>query len=88
MVLGTAGSPEGELGRAPTARPDFPWPAGNGGPIFVRPARRTRERFDHRLYHFRSRSEFEHARVVVVAGESFVALVEGLQNALRAPGRT
>ena len=39
-------------------------------------------RFDHRLYHFRlAFSSFEHAHVVL-GGESFVALAEGLQNAL------
>jgi hypothetical protein len=38
--------------------------------------------FDHRLYHFRlAYSGFEHAHVVL-GGESFVALAEGLQNAL------
>jgi hypothetical protein len=38
--------------------------------------------FEHRLYQFRLRfSGFEHAHVVL-GGESFVALVEGLQNAL------
>ena len=38
--------------------------------------------FDHRLYHFRLvYSGFEHAHVVL-GGESFVALAEGLQNAL------
>ena len=38
-------------------------------------------RFDHRLYHFRlAFSGFEHAHVVL-GGESFVALAEGLQNA-------
>lgn len=37
---------------------------------------------DHRLYHFRlASSGFEHAHVVL-GGESFVALAEGLQNAL------
>ena len=37
---------------------------------------------DHRLYHFRLASAgFEHAHVVL-GGESFVALAEGLQNAL------
>ncbi|MEO8654667.1 MAG: IS21 family transposase [Ramlibacter sp.] len=37
---------------------------------------------DHRLYHFRlAWSGFEHAHVVL-GGESFVALAEGLQNAL------
>ena len=40
------------------------------------------EQFDHRLYHFRlAFSGFEHAHVVL-GGESFVALAEGLQNAL------
>jgi hypothetical protein len=40
------------------------------------------ERFGHRLYHFRlAFSGFEHAHVVL-GGESFVALAEGLQNAL------
>src|SRR5699024_10442992 len=37
---------------------------------------------DHRLYHFRlAYSSFEHAHVVL-GGESFVALAQGLQNAL------
>jgi hypothetical protein len=41
---------------------------------------------DHRLYHFRlAFSGFEHAHVVL-GGESFVALAEGLQNALFALG--
>src|SRR5437870_6783081 len=40
------------------------------------------EPFHHRLYHFRlAFSGFEHAHVVL-GGESFVALAEGLQNAL------
>ena len=44
------------------------------------------ELFDHRLYHFRlAFSGFEHAHVVL-GGESFVALAEGLQNALWALG--
>jgi hypothetical protein len=44
------------------------------------------ERFDHRLYHFRlAFSGFEHAHVVL-GGESFVALAEGLQDALWALG--
>lgn len=42
--------------------------------------------FEHRLYHFRlAFSGFEHAHVVI-GGESFVALAEGLQNALWALG--
>jgi hypothetical protein len=42
---------------------------------------------DHRLYHFRRAfSGWEHAHVVL-GGESFVALAEGLQNALWALGR-
>src|SRR3954471_8581069 len=42
---------------------------------------------DHRLYHFRlAFSGWEHGHVVL-GGESFVALAEGLQNALRALGR-
>ena len=42
--------------------------------------------FDHRLYHFRlAFSGFVHAHVVL-GGESFVALAEGLQNALWALG--
>ena len=42
----------------------------------------------HRLYHFRlAFSGFEHAHVVL-GGESFVALAEGLQNALWALGGT
>src|SRR5471032_2941328 len=41
---------------------------------------------EHRLYHFRlAFSGFEHAHVVL-GGESFVALAEGLQNALWALG--
>ncbi|MCK1687447.1 transposase family protein, partial [Bradyrhizobium sp. 145] len=41
---------------------------------------------DHRLYHFRlAFSVFEHAHVVL-GGESFVALADGLQNALWALG--
>jgi hypothetical protein len=44
------------------------------------------EPLDHRLYHFRlAFSGFEHAHVVI-GGESFVALAEGLQNALWALG--
>ncbi|MFQ3459342.1 IS21 family transposase [Bradyrhizobium sp. UFLA01-814] len=44
------------------------------------------ETLDHRLYHFRlAFSGFEHAHVVL-GGESFVALAEGLQNALWALG--
>src|SRR4051794_12605670 len=44
------------------------------------------EPFDHCLYHFRlAFSGFEHAHVVL-GGESFVALAEGLQNALWALG--
>ncbi len=41
---------------------------------------------DHRLYHFRlAFSGFEHAEVVL-GGESFMALAEGLQNVLWALG--
>jgi hypothetical protein len=44
------------------------------------------EPLDHRLYHFRlAFSGFEHVHVVL-GGESFVALAEGLQNALWALG--
>ncbi|MDU3041669.1 IS21 family transposase [Bradyrhizobium sp.] len=44
------------------------------------------EALSHRLYHFRlAFSGFEHAHVVL-GGESFVALAEGLQNALWALG--
>ncbi len=44
------------------------------------------EALDHRLYHFRlAFSGFDHAHVVL-GGESFVALAEGLQNALWALG--
>lgn len=40
------------------------------------------EPLDHRLYHFRlAYSGFEHAHVIL-GGESYVALAEGLQNAL------
>jgi hypothetical protein len=43
---------------------------------------------DHRLYHFRlAYSGFEHAHVVL-GGESFVALAEGMQNALWSLGGT
>ena len=43
-------------------------------------------RLEHRLYHFRlAYSGFEHAHVVL-GGESYVALAEGLQNALWALG--
>lgn len=43
-------------------------------------------RLDHRLYHFRLIwSGFEHAHVIL-GGESYVALAEGLQNALWAVG--
>ncbi|MDI1265465.1 MAG: IS21 family transposase [bacterium] len=43
-------------------------------------------RLDHRLYHFRLvYSGFEHAHVIL-GGESYVALAEGLQNALWAVG--
>ena len=46
----------------------------------------TGQPLDHRLYHFRlTFSGFEHAHVVL-GGESFVALAEGLQNALWALG--
>ena len=42
---------------------------------------------DHRLYHFRlAFSGWEHGHVVL-GGESFVALAEGLQNALWALGK-
>ena len=41
---------------------------------------------DHRLYHFRlACSGFEHVHVIL-GGESYVALAEGLQNALWALG--
>ncbi len=44
------------------------------------------QRLEHRLYHFRLvYSGFEHAHVVL-GGESYVALAEGLQNALWAVG--
>jgi transposase InsO family protein len=44
------------------------------------------QELDHRLYHFRlAYSGFEHAHVVL-GGESYVALAEGLQNALWALG--
>jgi len=44
------------------------------------------EGLDHRLYHFRlAYSGFEHAHVIL-GGESYVALAEGLQNALWALG--
>ena len=44
------------------------------------------EALEHRLYHFRlACSGFEHAHVIL-GGESYVALAEGLQNALWALG--
>ncbi len=44
------------------------------------------QHLDHRLYHFRlAYSGFEHAHVIL-GGESYVALAEGLQNALWALG--
>jgi len=44
------------------------------------------QRLDHRFYHFRlAYSGFEHVHVIL-GGESFVALAEGLQNALWALG--
>ncbi len=44
------------------------------------------QKLDHRLYHFRLIwSGFEHAHVIL-GGESYVALAEGLQNALWALG--
>lgn len=44
------------------------------------------QRLDHRLYHFRlAYSGFAHAHVIL-GGESYVALAEGLQNALWALG--
>ena len=66
-------------------------PAGPDGPVGLHRHERAwhhdRGRpFDHRLYHFRLPfSGFEHAHVVL-GGESFVALAEGLQNALWALG--
>lgn len=46
------------------------------------------EMLDHRLYHFRlAYSGFQHAHVVL-GGESYVALAEGLQNALWTLGGT
>ena len=46
----------------------------------------SEEALDHRLYHFRlAYSGFEHAHVIL-GGESYVALAEGLQNALWALG--
>ena len=52
-------------------------------PTWAMPASRSpAPPLDHRLYHFRlAYSGFEHAHVVL-GGESFVALAEGLQNAL------
>ena len=48
----------------------------------------ARTAFSHRLYHFRlAFSGFDHAHVVV-GGESFVALAEGLQNAVWTLGGT
>jgi len=50
------------------------------------PVRIDGDILDHRLYHFRlAHSGFEHAHVIL-GGESYVALAEGLQNALWALG--
>ena len=66
-----------ELGRMGLS--DFTDMAGLGVSIAGGP-------LDHRLYHFRlAYSGFEHAHVIL-GGESFVALAEGLQNALWAAG--
>src|SRR4051794_4207287 len=67
--------PPGRLGLS-----DFTDMGGRGVSIAGAP-------LDHRLYHFRlAFSGWEHAHVVL-GGESFVALAEGLQNALWALGR-
>jgi hypothetical protein len=67
--------PPGRLGLS-----DFTDMSGRGVSIAGAP-------LDHRLYHFRlAFSGWEHAHVVL-GGESFVALAEGLQNALWALGR-
>jgi len=67
--------PPGRLGLS-----DFTDMGGHGVSIAGAP-------LDHRLYHFRlAFSGWEHAHVVL-GGESFVALAEGLQNALWALGR-
>ena len=56
--------------------PDFPHMGSLGVTVAGQP-------LDHMLYHFRlARSGFTHARVVL-GGESFTALAEGLQGALR-----
>ena len=66
-------------------------PAGMGLSDFTDMARPRRHAspgvaLDHRLYHFRlAFSGFEHAHVIL-GGESYVALAEGLQNALWALG--
>ena len=52
----------------------------------ISPSPSPAQPLDHRLYHFRlAYSGFEHAHVVL-GGESYVALAEGLQNALWALG--
>jgi hypothetical protein len=67
--------PPGRLGLS-----DFPDMADHGISVTGVP-------LEHRLYHFRlAFSGWEHAHVVL-GGESFVALAEGLQNALWALGR-
>jgi transposase InsO family protein len=67
--------PPGRLGLS-----DFTDMGGRGVSIAGAP-------LDHRLYHFRlAFSGWEHAHVVL-GGESFVALAEGMQNALWALGR-
>ena len=71
----------------PPGAPAGPAWACPTSPTWARSASRSRvSAFDHRLYHFRlAFSGFEHAHVVL-GGESFVALAEGLQNALWALG--
>jgi len=87
--------PPGRLGLS-----DFTDMGGRGVSIPTGQARGLKAHgapLDHRLYHFRlAFSGWEHAHVVLVGlqptdlirgGESFVALAEGLQNALWALGR-
>ena len=76
--------PGGDLPPGPRARPDGAVGFHRHGRSSASPS--PASALDHRLYHFRlAYSGFEHAHVIL-GGESYVALAEGLQNALWALG--
>jgi hypothetical protein len=80
----------GPMNGAPKADPPFQRPANSGAHVGVADLAVVvaGEPLDHRLYRFRlAYSGFQHAHVVL-GGESYVALAEGLQNALWALGGT